>query len=216
MTKEILIESIYLRVNGGKPTQQSTVKREDIEAILPAVIAAALSNEMDKRIAQYIQLKRLGIDKPMSNEDIKVTQYLTPSFDTRKKAHYVDIANSMAIVNGASDFEISPVEGTLPIYKLNKLSDLTGLEDCVNGMAYAYFMKNPIPRLYIHNIIDSCELQVTTALNIDGIGDKDVLPIPDSRLFEVINACVEFFTGQRMMPDDKFIDQMDSAKQTNN
>lgn len=216
MTKEVLIESVLLRVNGGKLTSQISVERIDIEVLLPAVIAAAWSNEMDKRMAQYIQLKRLGIDKPMSNEDFKITQYLTPSFDARKKAHYIDILNGVPILNGMSDYEISPVEGVFSIYKINKLSDLTGIEDCVNGMAYAYFMKNPTPRLYIHNITDACELQVTTALNVDSIGDTDTLPIPANREFEVINALVQFFTGQRMMPDDKFIEQMDNAKQTNN
>lgn len=212
MTKEVLIESVYLKITGGKPSSQSSVRREDISSLLPAVIAAAWSNEMDKRMAQFLQMKRLGINKPLSNEDFKITQYLSPSFDGRKNAHYLDIPNGIPILNGISEWDISPVEGVFSIYKINKLSDLVGLEDSVNDLAYAYYINNPTPRLYIHNI-DSCELQVTTALNIDNIGDTDLLPIPANKEFEVINALVEFFTGQRLFPDDKKVDQIDNAKQ---
>ena len=208
-TKSQAIEQVYLKVNGGKTTQQATVKREDIELYLMAAVAFVWGQDMKERVQQAILYKRLGMESSVSFDDIRTTEYITPQYDKRKDEHYIEVGE-INTVNGMQTWDLLPVQGFYDIKKVNSRSDLSGLDDVVDGIVFAYYITNPTARIYIVNLPRTCELEFTRNVDFSAIGDDEALPVPDDKQKLVIDYCVEYFTGQKLMPDDKQINNEDN------
>lgn len=207
-TKNIAIEQVYLRVNAGQTTTTTTVKREDIEPYLIAALAWAWGISLSERQQNAIRNKRYGVENDVSYNDLRITKYLTPQYDSRKASYFVDVV--IPTIAGNQYYEINYVQGSKPIRKIEKRSDLAGLEDVVDDTC-VYYLNNPTPRLYFVNLTTcgDCEIEVTSNIDYTAIGDDEIIPIPADKEILFIEKCVEFFLGQKL-GEDSLVDENDT------
>jgi hypothetical protein len=213
-TKAVAIEQVFLRVNAGKLTDETTVKREDIEPYLAAACSWAWGLAISERVAQEIRQKRFNIGSAISYDDLKITTYATPQYDERKAEYFIDMPNGVANIGGNQDFDVAYVQGTQQIRRIGKRTDLDGIEDILGGDAAAYYLANPNPRIYIKGLsCGTCEMEVTSNVNFGNLKDDDVLPLPSEKAVLTIDKCVEFFLGQKFGEDNR-IDNADAVATT--
>jgi len=212
-TKAVAIDQCYIRINGGVLSTENKVKREDIEPYLLSALAWAWGIETEERLQRALRAKRNGVADATSFDDLRITQFLTPQYDEQKKQYYVEIGN-IASIGGMNYFEIAPMHGFEPIYKIEKRSELAGLGDIADSVNFAYTLriKGYEERVYFSNLKNcgDCQLEVTTNADFSKIGNNDTLPIPNGKEVLVIERVVEFFTGQKIIPDDNRVDQQDA------
>jgi hypothetical protein len=216
MTKEIAIEQVYIRVNGGILSTENKVKREDIENYLLATVLWAWGIDFQERLDRSLRNKRYGVADKTSFDDVTVTQLLSPQYDETKQQYYVEVGN-IANVGGNTYFEIAPLHGFQPIYKIEKRSDLAGLGDIADSFNFAYFLrlKDLEPRVYFTNLKNcgDCKLEVTTNIDLSKIADSDILPIPNSKKMLVIDKVCDFFLNQKLLLQDNRFDEIDQKVQ---
>jgi len=207
-TKEFAIEQIYLRVNRGQTTTETVVKREDLEMYLIAGIAWCWGISLNERLQTALRNKKYGIENDVSYNDIRITKYLTPKYDSRKASYYVDIV--IPTVAGVQYYDACYVQGSKPIRKIEKRSDLAGIEDTVSDTC-VYAINNPNPRLYFVNLTTcgDCEIEITSNIDYTQLTDTDLLPIPPDKELLLIDKCVQFFDAQKM-GEDTAVDENDT------
>ena len=216
-TKEYAIDQCYIRINNGNLSSENRVKREDIEPYLIAALAWVWGLESEDRLQTMMRTKRYGMADMVSFDDLRISQYITPQYDEKKKEYFVPIHNIPAI-GGNHFFEVLPISGTKPIYRINKESDLSGLEDVVQDFIIAYYqnLKGVSPRIFLLGLKDAdSEVEVLTNADFSTLANSDILPAPAGKELLIIDKTVEFFTGQKNAYEDNKIDQNDMQNQRN-
>lgn len=210
-TKEIAIEQVYLLLNGGKPTTQSTVRREDIAPYLLAACQNAWDEELKERKINEMRGKRSGVNFTYTESDIKTTQTLTLEKDVARNALFASVPFRIQSYGGQMIWEVFPLEGFEPFYKIQSRTDLAGMDDLM-GMKYALLeSRHNGQRIYIYGAsVESIVLEAPFDFN--QLGDADLLPIPAGKELMVIQKCAEFFSIQNGNPVNLTVNQAQDNK----
>jgi hypothetical protein len=178
-----------------------------------AAVQAAWGIEIKERQDAAIRAKRAGLpyDSTVFNE-LEISETLTPSLDTVSNQYYINTPIIQS-TGGNVNWSVAPVEGFNEIFKINKRSDLNGMD--THEMIFAYYQRSSTTqRIYFINLPDSCGVLFTASQNLSNLGDDDIMPIPSDKETWVVQSCVEFFTGQKMTPADIVVDQTDIKNDT--
>jgi len=193
--KNEAIEQVYLLLVGGKPTTQSTVKREDISPYLLAACQAAWDADMTERKLMQARAERTGIAYTYTESDIRTAQVLPVTRDTVRNALYITAPFRIQAYGGQMLWEVLPLQGFEPFFKIQSRTELQGMDD-LYGIKYALLEnRTNEQRIYLYGGLFD-EVVLEAPFNFNALKDTDLLPIPAGRELSVIQECVKYFSVQ--------------------
>lgn len=203
MNKSELIGSVLLRVSGGRPTSDMSVREADVRSL----IAPAINLAMD-------------MGDNMNREQDMDRDYLTEFY-----GNYPDVA----INRSSTQPYITLTESTVPLKGNNglrlvydncghyygKLMDadratISYYSKLTNGMFWYYRLGMKLLLYGINPLIETISYDALT--NIDALGDDEELPLVAGTEVKAIETLFQLVTGQIQNPYDPTIDKDDINK----
>ena len=193
MTKAELIESVLIRVTGGKLTQDSKVKREDISILLAPAINWSITG-------QYWLNKRAtgGNEYP---SDFIASYPVDVKEDTSRDLKYVDIpVGTLTLPDDQGLQTVSPMKGDDEFIP-TKFQDRKHNSYYPNTFSSFTMWWREGQRVYFEKI-DTDKVLLRLIQSVNNLKDDDELPIAAGAEIDVMNILNEWVTGQRALPAD--------------
>lgn len=200
MTKGQLIDIVINKVSGGKPTDDLMILGVDVAIyIAPAINFAVTKN--------YYLSKNEGFGE--INGAYLATTVATVQKDTVRDLDFIDLPNLLPLAVNRGVRHVGNLKGTLQGVWTRQSSRLH--DSFYNGTTrdtFEMFLEGT--RVYLRDLSSpTVELLVQYVQSMVDLGDDDRLNIPAGQELDIINIIVEFFTGQRALPEDNLVDQAD-------
>lgn len=203
MTKGELIETILIRVNGGRITQDSKVKREDINALLSAAINWSVTGRY------WINKKATGTNEYPSDF---IASYLNVGVktDTDRDLRYVDMpVGTLTLPDDQGTQSVSPMQGD-DVYIATKFLDRKHNAYYHNTFAGNTRWWREQQKIFFLNLPDITDKVLLRLIQSAGnLNNDDELPISAGSEIDILNILNDWFTGQRIMPADMRPDNAD-------
>lgn len=206
MLKGVLIETVFVAVNGGRPNTDLSVMREDIEAALPAAINFAITGDY------WTNVQREG-DRELPNSFV-AEQYVSGVCCDAWGREYLEFDLKFVNVPGNAGIRyVQDAVGNLYSPRAMGVSAKSYWDQATSyNTEYQYNQKKLMlfnrPELVdgfvIGYVADSSEME-----------DDDELPIPAGSEPQVIDMLTNLFSNQRMQPKDYIVDGLDPVNQVN-
>lgn len=210
-TKEQLIDQVLINVSGGELSDDVNVWREDIEAFVPAAIAAALVEDLQFRLErESLQNRRMGVNiMPKAGSEYTLTYLLDVLFDEDRTLHYILPPGRLLKLPGESGLsQVVPLNGR-PATIVRGQGETIGLEEVGQVFAWVEHYKDE-DRIILYNHSPTVKQVLLHAIIGPGdLNDDDILPLPDHLETRVLEFCTAFFREQRGMPADPKLDNTD-------
>lgn len=200
----IIVESVFLRVNGGRPSTDNSVMREDVRALLPAAVNYAMD-------ATYnINVKTEG-DRDLPAEFYGVFQDVSidrtgnkPSFVLGKGVVPLKGGQGIRFVYDDCGGYYSPLTD----------SDMPTADywSSISGTKYYRREGNKVNLWNINPLAETINYQAIT--NIESLDDEDDAPIQAGMEPAVIDLLVGWITGEKQAPYDSKVDSRDDVNAT--
>lgn len=196
----VLLESVFLRVNGGKPSTDNSVLRADIRALLPAAINYAMD------AAYNINIKSEG-DRDLPTEfygsydDVPIVRTgKKPSFSLQKgTVPLKGNAGIRSVYDDCDNYYAPLTDSDMPTIK-----HYGGIS---TGTKW-YRRKGQTVELYnVNPVAEVINYQAIT--NIESLSDTDEAPIQAGQEPIVMDLLYQWITGQKQNPYDSKIDARD-------
>lgn len=202
--KEI-VETIYLRVNGGRPSNDSTIHRADIRFFLPA----AINYVLDKAHNMAVNEDR---DRDLPSEFyVEGTAPINWSGD---KGSF-DLIRPVTSLKGNAGIRF--------VYDENG-NYATPIPDYAMYSSDYYIKKTPCMRWFRRTGSkvdvwgfdpDLSTINYQYLVKPEDLGDDDEAPIQAGLEMDVMNILHDWFTGAKQIPYDNINDSRDSVNATN-
>lgn len=183
MTNAQLVEQVFLKITGGRPTDEHGVWREDIANLLtPALAFAANPKHWEERARFYDQLRTTGF----APSEYLGELYATEEFDVQKDGdkRYIDIPDYTVISGTRGIDAVLFPSGERLVYSA-RMEDVVSLR----FLSAAYKLND---KIYVTNT--SCDKILLRYLpKYSDISVEKELPFPDDTLFRTITLLEEFF-----------------------
>ncbi len=192
MKKGIFKELVLLKLTGGVLTDESTFKREDIDAYIPASINWAMAKTYNVNLKQegdrdfpsvFFGEFTETISRATRIPSITLPKGVMPMYGNQGLRYIKD--NCGHTYSPLSDSDMHTVEHYDDMLIGSKWFRLKG-----NNRVDLYGLSPIIKTLYGEYLV-----------KIEDLDDEDELPIQGGMEVEAIQVCVEFFTGQRQLAD---------------
>lgn len=217
MTKGEIIESVLLAVSGGKLSADTDVRREDIEVMVSPAISLALQDYIDRsRRRDYERLRNNGAVEGVPVAQFATTYLLTPSLDETRDLYSIVLPGKLFPLPAELGIEmVAPKQGRRSYTKVNSQAELAGLPE-LGFTFYWHEIVNNESVLYFDGLgYPVCEIVVKMLLDPQGYGLDDEIPLPSGIDLKAIDLLTAHFRGQRMMPQDNKIDDVDAVRSQN-
>lgn len=202
MTKEIFRENVFLRVNGGVLTEQSSIDRRDIDAYAPAAINEAM-------LGGYALEVRGEGDRDFSSlfYGYFPDQPILIDANRHNWKYIVDTAGVALPLNQ----DIRSIEDNLGnTYKPLPDNAMKTLNYYLPQMEGIGFYRREGGKIYIFNAPPLVKtINKSRIVNYESLADTDILPIPAGLEKAAINTCYEWIAGIRQAPADRVNDTRD-------
>lgn len=204
MKKGIAIEIVFTSVNGGRPSTDTSVLREDIAALLPAAINYVSTGDY------WARLKNDG-DREIPNGFVSELEF--EGFDVDKFGReYLTI--DKALVNIAGNGGVRYVQDVIgntyaPVMLGTSRSTYWDKALAANR---CYQLKDKKMYLINRPAVSNLFL-VGVLLDSSELSDEDELPIPAGSEPDVIDMLTSFFANQRMQPKEYVINGVDPVNE---
>lgn len=213
MTKNQLVDQVYLAVVGGKPTQDSNVQRVDIESLADAAIEmAAYETNREQSLLNLRQASITGV-LPQSKGRINSTYYIEPVQDSSRALYYLPLPAQPIRPQHGPLAEVSPKQGGTYIYATSQ----NDAESAMSGLGLTFYWLESIggeARLYIRGIgFPVCEHVVKIQMPLSEIPGDVNLGLGESIAMRAVNLLTDFFRNQAMSPQDLRMNQTDDAEE---
>lgn len=209
-TKEFAIDQVYLLLTGGKPTTQSNVKRGDVEPYLLAACQAVWEDDIKERKLMEMRSKRTNTPFTYTDSDVRTIQTLIIEKDKTRDASYITVPFRMQAYGGQMIWDVLPLQGFDPFYKIQSRMELSGIDDL--GIKYAMLeSRTSDQRIYLYGGLFD-EVILEAPFDFNALQDTDILPIPAGRELAVIQKCVEYFSIQNGNPINLTVNQNQEGK----
>jgi len=194
-TKRELADQILLKVNGGKPSQDTRVRREDIYKYVPAAVNYAMTK-------QYYINSQDGY-KQLPDDFIATYESVPVQFNAARELYYVQLpARIISLPRNIGLDTISPMKGFTNFVETSFSSrqlDSYSLKHMADQVLYWI----EFDKVYFEQLSDLVtELLVRMIASVDDLSPDDQLPIPPGMEVEVLKIVEEFFLEQRKIPAD--------------
>lgn len=210
-TKGELVEQIYLRVSGGKLSDDVHIQRVDIEPYLAAAINYAMVKEIRIRKREAIMNGEWDSDL---DPDFLGTYYPEIQTDDQRGLRYAELPVKIQSLPGNLGLqEVFPLYGEVNFVKIKGQFEVTGLNRVLKCPIYWFETVGISQRVYFKNLSRAVtKVAVRAVASIQDLEDEDVVPVPPGMEVEIIDICVGFFTGQRQMPSDMIANNNDEKQ----
>lgn len=204
MKKNIFIESVLLRVNGGKPSPDDSVLRSDIEAYLPVVVGYTADKAYNMQVNE--ERDREGITDFYAQYGPIILDYDTqsgrPNFRLEKAVISLKgNAGLRFVFDDCGNFYTPVPDGAMP-----NLKYYFNLTPGVNW----YRRTGNCIELWTHNeLITSVNYQAIT--DVTALDGEDEIPIQSGLLNEAIEMAARWFLGTKGVPYDAVADMKDDV-----
>lgn len=206
MRLNLFVDLIYRQINGGRPSTDSSVTKNQIKALLPAAVNYALTGDYWANI-------RMEGDREVPGAFITELEARTFKTDDLGK-EYIELPESLANIGGnggvryvrdGGENHYSPrPQGTSPSHWDGILLGLREFQHTKRRL-YLYNRNCLVDMFFIGVILDVSEMK-----------DTDDLPIPAGREPEVIDIVRAFFRDQRLSPKDYIVNGVDPLNSETN
>lgn len=204
MKKSILRETVFTAVNGGRPNTDSSVMREDIDALIPAAINYALTGDY------WARLKSDG-DREIPNGFVTELEIFAINVDAYGR-DYFDLPQPLINLAGNGGIRyITDLEGNTYAPRALGVSKSCFWDTALqSNLEYQFKNKKVYP---INKPEEVNGLLVGVLLDCSLLGDDDELPMPAGSEPEVIDILTNFFLNQRMQPKEYVINGVDPVNE---
>lgn len=213
MTKGEMIELVYLGVQGGQPSPDVNVRREDIATYLAPAINYVTTGEIRARRREEAQFGWLS--GPVVDNDFLGTYYLDVLYDDQRGLRYAELPVKIVSLPSNDGLNlVAPMQGSTPFIKLRSQFEDAGSEGMfINQTRYWYERVGMSDRIYFKNI-SNVVAQVMTRLvvSIEDLGDDDQVPVPSGVEVQILDLVIAWFTKQRQMPADMLNNNKDDKQ----
>lgn len=203
-SKGRFVEQVLLRINGGQLNDDASVKREDIESYVPAAVNYTLT------ASRNIELGTEN-DRDLSSLFYGYFSDLPINVDAaRHNWKYVNMPKG-TIAMYANEGIRSVEDGCGVPFKPLTDNAMKTIHYYQEIFGERYYRLESGKRIYLFGInpVMSVLPGLSMIVDVDELGDDDILPIMAGMEGKAIDACVEFFTGERHEPADRKNDQRD-------
>lgn len=206
MRVDVLVETIYQSVQGGKPSPDSSVKRIDILAYLPAAINYAVAKEFYVGVQSERDYNILPKQFVGTYEDVKV-EYSEP----RDLKYIIMPATPIALMKDNGIEMIAPMQGNATFSPIRGQFELAGYEQYTGGITRWWLEGN---KVYFSNISPVVKgVLVRMIASVDDLKGDQQAPIPAGMEAQVIDIAVNYFKGERLSPQDNNVNNVDDRQQ---
>lgn len=213
MTVGEAVDLVLLAVNGGRLTQESSVQRAEIRALLPVAIDRFLTIEMRLRQSDARQDGADGFSSIWDDGSFFGIYTLTPVKDTTRNMFYVTLPG--VLVHMPKQRAISTVHPvkypTQPFVKASHPSTLAGAEGILGGQTF-YWPETAADatKVWLYNYTGfDCDVEVWALLSTVSLDDTDQLPVPGNIIPDALEWLRNWFMQQRGTVADNDKDDSD-------
>jgi len=215
MTKEELVEIIFINVSGGILSPDIPVRREDIRAALPIFFTDALTaNQFQDRNLQQSDMAVYGVtDGHRVNPLFLNKLSLTLSWDSSQAMHTTDIPGRIAVLpNNRGVDRMDTKKIGQPAYRVNSRRELYNLR----SRSIFWFVENDPLVLHVWNIPEKneCEVNLFIVQDIGAAEDDDDIIMPPGFSTQLLQSATNYFLQQRLNPEDRIINDRDDNSQS--
>jgi hypothetical protein len=190
MTKEQVIEQVYLKVSEGKLSPDNRIDRADIENFLPAAINYAITtyNRQERRDMME-EIRTLGYGATSINQQFLVTKTYTPALDTERNKYRITLDVKVQNLPGNKGLDdVFPVQGDSYVK--------AGSQREVQGLPGRYFWAE-FPYIYFSDMgLPICAHKVRLVQSVGDMAMTDELNVPGDMEFQLVQLLVDFFTDR--------------------
>lgn len=200
MKKGVFVELVYRTIYGGKPTTDGRTRREDIVALLPAVINYTNTGSYWDNVSR-------DDDREVPSSFVREHLVCGVCVDDSNRS-YVSFDHKFVNMPGGGGIRyVQDMSGNSYSPRAMGVSRKRYFDDAlVESFEFTYMDG----RLYLYNkpdLVDCFNVAVVTG--IEDLSDDDDIPIPGDYMPAAIDMMVGFFTNQRMQPKDYVINGID-------
>lgn len=203
MNKGTLVENVYIRVNGGKPSTDSKILRVDIRALVTPAVNFAMVQ------LYYDQIKQEG-DRDLPGTFFAYYSAIQIQRDLqRMNRPYITLPiNVVAMAGGRGIRHI--VDNCDNTYKPISNGQLGSIGYWSDILSHERFFRSEGKKVYLINVPPVAkEMNAVLVINSDTLTDEDELPIPAGMEMQVMETLVGWVTGTKEIPADYKIDNKD-------
>jgi hypothetical protein len=207
MTKNELIDLIYLNIAGGKPATDMKITRTYIGALLPLFIADAvkIAHQEDRR-DQLQEFRVYGASSGSAiNPRFLRTFTVTPIEDTDRELYSVTLPKKVAILPFDRGIHaLRPKIGQAYI-RVRSYSEITGVADFLT--AYWFEDIDDVQKLFISNLEPPIgDHLLDLVLDFTEFDGTDEVYIPDGMNRFILNEARMYLLGEKQIPEEYKID----------
>lgn len=206
MRVDVMIETIFQNVQGMKPSTDSSVKRVDIKAYLPAAINYAMNEKY------YIGLQTERDTGSLPKLFVATYEDLEVKRSEERALSFVEMpAEPIALPNDSGIEMVSAMQGKVSYYPMRNQHQLSGYERFTGGNT-GYWIEGK--RIYFNQIsplVKSVLVRMTAS--VDDLKPDDRVPVPAGMEANVIQMCVDYFVRGRGLPQDDIVNNVDDVNQ---
>lgn len=204
-TAKEIVEQVYIRISGGALSSDVNVVRADIFAMLPAAIGhvALIAHREDRREQlQDIQVYGGGSLSEVNASILSTIQFPVLN-DTDRGLHYMAIPGTIVgLPNDRGMSAVFPSQGDGSYIRIRDSREIIGIP--CDGVVF-FWQENVAgeTRIYLKGLGSPvCDHYAKLVYLPSNLSESDVVPISGTVELRVIEYLVDFFTKQRMTPDD--------------
>jgi hypothetical protein len=215
-TKAELVEQVYLRVTGGKPSPDVKIQRVDIPLYLNAAANYVITKEIRDRRRENLQSGSIFADERVSGEFLN-TYIVDVQYDTQRGFRFIKLpARLQSLPNGNGLQSVGLLSSETSFVRMRDQYE-DGFIQAVFSRTTRYWYEKIAEQevLFFKNISPIVEQVVLRMVaSLDSMRDDDLVGIPDNLIPELIDLALQFFLGQRQTPADMLNNNADDL--TNN
>jgi len=196
MTKGKLIESIIIKINGGRLTSDTRVRREDVEVLLASAINYTTTSQF------YINRKETG-ENDIPESFVSTYHNVAVLEDTDRSLRYIDLPTGILTLPKNYGLQsVSPMKGS-NIFVQTNFNDRQQNEYYSNSFAdiSLYWLEGE--KVYFQNLPQITDkVLVRLIQSLKDIADDQELPIAAGLEVEVLKIMEAWFNGTKQIPED--------------
>jgi len=210
MTKAQIAEQVFIAVNGGEISPDSSVERVDILSLCPAAISGAINELENQEIINNLREFRLSGVAPGISKIIPITETYTPQKNDARGVYEIKLKGK-PYLQPRYQVQVSPLQGREYIF----LHSRSNLPTETYGMRFSWVEKVEGDfYLYIDGILPPVgEHIVKVSYDISVMDNDEELGLPDGVEIRAIQILTDFFNYQRGSAKDFKLDYRDDTKQ---
>ena len=210
MTKNQIVDQVYLAVTGGKPTQDSDVQRADIYSLLDAGIESAVYQVQANDRVYALREARVSGVLPKQTGRVPVTLELEPAYSETRGLYYITLPTTPIIPTQAPSVEVQAKNGASGYVYTESQADAEGINDKLGFTSYWLESQDGEARVYLKGVGYPVCLHIAKAqLPVSEIPDTHDLGLGTGVEMEVVKILTEFFMIQKNGPRDLRMNQTD-------